>query len=75
MKKLIYHIHRIFAFVEDWSLFITVMVALLVAIAFGILTSAFVVQRLVDAGAGLSAFNVMPPRLEDAFLTLTDQPS
>ena len=33
MKKLIYHIHRIFAFVEDWSLFITVMVALLVAIA------------------------------------------
>ena len=33
MKKLIYHIHRIFALVEDWSLFITVMVALLVAIA------------------------------------------
>jgi TRAP-type C4-dicarboxylate transport system permease small subunit len=33
MKKLIYYIHRTFAFVEDWSLFITVMVALLVAIA------------------------------------------
>ena len=33
MKKLVYHIHRFFAFVEDWSLFITVMVALLVAIA------------------------------------------
>ena len=33
MKKLVYHIHRIFSFVEDWSLFITVMVALLVAIA------------------------------------------
>ena len=33
MKKLIYYIHRIFAFVEDWSLFATVMVALLVAIA------------------------------------------
>jgi TRAP-type C4-dicarboxylate transport system permease small subunit len=33
MKKVIYHIHRAFAFVEDWSLFITVMVALLVAIA------------------------------------------
>ena len=32
MKKLILHIHRTFAFVEDWSLFITVMVALLVAI-------------------------------------------
>ena len=33
MKKLIYHIHRSFTFIEDWSLFITVMVALLVAIA------------------------------------------
>ena len=33
MKKLIYTIHRVFALVEDWSLFITVMVALLVAIA------------------------------------------
>jgi C4-dicarboxylate transporter DctQ subunit len=33
MKKLIYIIHRVFSFVEDWSLFITVMVALLVAIA------------------------------------------
>jgi len=33
MKKLIYYIHRSFAFVEDWSLFITVMVALLVAMA------------------------------------------
>lgn len=33
MKLLIYYIHRIFAFIEDWSLFITVMVALLVAIA------------------------------------------
>jgi len=33
MKKLIYYIHRSFTFVEDWSLFITVMVALLVAIA------------------------------------------
>lgn len=33
MRKLVYHIHRAFAFVEDWSLFITVMVALLVAIA------------------------------------------
>lgn len=33
MKKLVYHIHRTFTFVEDWSLFITVMVALLVAIA------------------------------------------
>ena len=33
MKKLIYYIPRTFAFVEDWSLFITVMVALLVAIA------------------------------------------
>lgn len=33
MKKLVYHIHRTFAFFEDWSLFITVMVALLVAIA------------------------------------------
>ena len=33
MKKFIYCIHRVFAFVEDWSLFITVMVALLVAIA------------------------------------------
>ena len=33
MRKLIYYIHRGFAFVEDWSLFITVMVALLVAIA------------------------------------------
>ena len=33
MKRLIYTIHRVFAFVEDWSLFITVMVALLVAIA------------------------------------------
>lgn len=32
MKKLILYIHRTFAFVEDWSLFITVMVALLVAI-------------------------------------------
>ena len=33
MKKLIYYIHKAFAFVEDWSLFVTVMVALLVAIA------------------------------------------
>ncbi len=33
MKKLIYYIHRAFAFFEDWSLFITVMVALTVAIA------------------------------------------
>ena len=33
MKKLIYYIHRAFAFVEDWSLLITVMVALTVAIA------------------------------------------
>jgi len=33
MKKLIYIIHRVFAFVEDWSLFITVMVALIVAVA------------------------------------------
>ncbi len=33
MKKLVYHIHRTFSFFEDWSLFITVMVALLVAIA------------------------------------------
>ena len=33
MKKLIYIIHRAFALVEDWSLFITVMVALFVAIA------------------------------------------
>ncbi len=33
MKKFIYYIHRGFAFVEDWSLFVTVMVALLVAIA------------------------------------------
>ena len=33
MKKLIYIIHRAFAFIEDWSLFITVMVALTVAIA------------------------------------------
>ncbi len=33
MKKIIYYIHRTFAFVEDWSLFATVMVALLVAIA------------------------------------------
>jgi TRAP-type C4-dicarboxylate transport system permease small subunit len=33
MKKLIYYIHRTFAFIEDWSLFVTVMVALLVAIA------------------------------------------
>jgi len=33
MKKFIYHIHRTFAVIEDWSLFITVMVALLVAIA------------------------------------------
>jgi len=33
MKKLIYYIHRTFAFVEDWSLFISVMVALLVAMA------------------------------------------
>ena len=33
MRKLIYHIHRAFAFAEDWSLFVTVMVALLVAIA------------------------------------------
>lgn len=33
MKKLIYYIHRSFAFVEDWSLFVTVMLALLVAIA------------------------------------------
>ena len=33
MRKLVYYIHRAFAFVEDWSLFITVMVALLVAIA------------------------------------------
>jgi TRAP-type C4-dicarboxylate transport system permease small subunit len=32
MKKLVYHIHRSFTFIEDWSLFITVMVALLVAI-------------------------------------------
>jgi C4-dicarboxylate transporter DctQ subunit len=33
MRKLIYYIHRTFSFVEDWSLFITVMVALLVAMA------------------------------------------
>lgn len=33
MKKLIYYIHKVFALVEDWSLFVTVMVALLVAIA------------------------------------------
>jgi TRAP-type C4-dicarboxylate transport system permease small subunit len=33
MKKLIYYIHRIFSLVEDWSLFVTVMVALTVAIA------------------------------------------
>jgi TRAP-type C4-dicarboxylate transport system permease small subunit len=33
MKKLIYYIHRTFAFIEDGSLFVTVMVALLVAIA------------------------------------------
>lgn len=33
MKRLIYYIHKVFAFVEDWSLFVTVMVALLVAIA------------------------------------------
>lgn len=33
MKKLIYYIHRSFAFVEDWSLFVTVMVALGVAVA------------------------------------------
>ena len=33
MKKFVYYIHRVFAFVEDWSLFVTVMVALLVAIA------------------------------------------
>ena len=33
MKKLLYYIHRIFTFVEDWSLFVTVMVALAVAIA------------------------------------------
>ena len=33
MKKLIYYIHKAFAFIEDWSLFVTVMVALLVAIA------------------------------------------
>jgi TRAP-type C4-dicarboxylate transport system permease small subunit len=33
MKKLIYYIHRVFSFVEDWSLFATVMVALSVAIA------------------------------------------
>jgi len=33
MKKFIYYIHRVFAFVEDWSLLITVMVALTVAIA------------------------------------------
>ena len=33
MKKLIYIIHRVFSFVEDWSLFITVMVALIVAVA------------------------------------------
>lgn len=33
MKKFIYYIHRVFAFVEDWSLFATVMVALTVAIA------------------------------------------
>ncbi len=33
MKKFIYYLHRTFAFVEDWSLFISVMVALVVAIA------------------------------------------
>jgi len=33
MKKLIYYIHRTFAFIEDWSLFLSVMIALLVAIA------------------------------------------
>ena len=33
MKKLIYYIHRVFTLVEDWSLFVTVMVALAVAIA------------------------------------------
>ena len=33
MRKLVYHIHRCFTVVEDWSLFITVMVALVVAIA------------------------------------------
>ncbi len=33
MKKLIYYIHRTFSLVEDWSLFVTVMVALAVAIA------------------------------------------
>ncbi|MDH3997405.1 MAG: TRAP transporter small permease [Desulfuromonadales bacterium] len=33
MKKLIYWIHKVFSFVEDWSLFATVMIALLVAIA------------------------------------------
>jgi TRAP-type C4-dicarboxylate transport system permease small subunit len=33
MKRFIYIVHRAFAFVEDWSLFISVMVALLVAIA------------------------------------------
>ena len=33
MKRTIYLIHRTFAFVEDWSLFLSVMVALLVAIA------------------------------------------
>lgn len=33
MKKIIYYIHRTFSFFEDWSLFITVMVALTVAIA------------------------------------------
>ena len=33
MKKFIYYVHRVFVFVEDWSLFATVMVALLVAIA------------------------------------------
>lgn len=33
MKRLVYYIHRAFTFFEDWSLFITVMVALTVAIA------------------------------------------
>lgn len=33
MRRFIYYIHRTFTFIEDWSLFVTVMVALTVAIA------------------------------------------
>ena len=33
MKAIIYFVHRSFSLIEDWSLFITVMVALIVAMA------------------------------------------